>query len=627
MSGICGYFRYDGKDVEDQALADMLFLLERQGPDDRAYWKNGSVSLGHTLLKTTRESENEIQPSTLGGQVWLTADARIDGRAELIAKLRGKAVTVCQSVTDDHLILHAYALWGTDCLDHLIGDFAFILWDGRQKQLFCATDQIGVSPLYYAQVQGGFLVSNNLSAIRVHPDISDTLNEQVIGDYLLFRMNHSADSTSFRDIKKLPAGHSIKVNQDKVCVQQYWSVPNAEYKRRPQAQYLEKFDSLFKQSVADRMRTDAAGTHLSGGMDSTSIAAMLAELKADGEAKSIEAYTYIPAIEKLSLEQPFAQKVAQKLDVPMHVYKDDEGALSPDIDDIADLPPEPSFSRRDTTRFRIFTDSARKSRTFFAGYGGDPLLFPINNYWSDLRKSGQFGSHIVDARLHMKIHGRRPPHMFPKWMRSRKTTKRSGMRDQPLPDWLNDEFVKINNLYDRYSEHIGGAGVDQNARIDMGTHPLWRRIFEWHSSAYSSLPMKVNFPFFDIRLIEWFQTISPYPWLHNKYLLRAIMGGRLPQGILERPKTPLPGNPLIAKVEQDGAPEWNEIVPRAGAIAEFVDIEAFLDRISDTKRLTAIDTRAIVRVTTLGHWLENFGGLKQNVRGSHAKLQKYKCRK
>ncbi|MEP6012670.1 MAG: asparagine synthase-related protein, partial [Parasphingorhabdus sp.] len=296
MSGICGYFRQDGRHIEEQVFADMLFLLERQGPDDQAYWQNGSVALGHTLLKTTRESEHEAQPSTLDGKTWLTADARIDGRVELIAKLHSKDVTVSQSVTDDHLILHAYAVWGADCLEHLIGDFAFILWDEKQKQLFCATDHMGVSPLYSAQVRGGFLVSNNLTAIRAHPQISNVLNEQAIGDYLMFRLNFTPDSTSFRDIKKLPAGHSIIVNQDTMRMQQYWSVPKPDYKRRTQAQYLEEFGSLFKQSVADRMRTDSIGTHLSGGMDSTSITAMLAELRNEGGANDVNAYTHAPPI-------------------------------------------------------------------------------------------------------------------------------------------------------------------------------------------------------------------------------------------------------------------------------------------------------------------------------------------
>jgi asparagine synthase (glutamine-hydrolysing) len=625
MSGICGYFRFDGEQVEDQILANMLFLLERQGPDDQAYWRNGSIALGHTLLVTTRDSRNENQPATLGRNVWLTADARIDGRSELIAKMRAKGVMPEPSVTDDHLILHAYELWGPDCLDHLIGDFAFILWDAEHRRLFCATDQVGVSPLYFAELQNGFLVSNNLNAIRAHPEISNVLNEQAIGDYLMFRMNRSAESTTFRDIHKLAPGHSMSVIGGEVSVKQYWSIPEPEYERRSRAQYIEEFASLFNQSVSDRLRADAAGTHLSGGMDSTSITAILAQLKGEGEANSIEAYTHIPGFADLNIEQAFAEKVAAKAGVPMNLYTSVDDGYHSDIDDIADLSPEPSLSKRETPRFRMFSDSAQKSSTFFAGFGGDPLLLPVSSYWSELRGAGQIGAHISDAWQHTRIHGRPPRDMLPDWMKHRKK-KRRGMSSWPLPEWLADDFVSRNDMVDRYNQFMGSAGVHANARIDMGTHPLWRRVFEWHSPSYSSLPMKVRFPFFDIRLIKWAQTVPPYPWLHRKYLLREIMRPHLPPEVLERPKTAFPVNPMLAKVEHTGAPDWKSILPDAGIIEDYVDIDALLRRLNTSKGMADRDTRSIVRVSSLGHWLDKTCGFDEYVRGSHARLPKYQLR-
>ncbi|MEO9635798.1 MAG: asparagine synthase-related protein [Parasphingorhabdus sp.] len=603
----------------------MIFLLEKQGPDDQAYWQNGPIALGHTLLKTTRESIKESQPSTLDRAVWLTADARIDGRAELISKMRGKGATIEQSATDDHLILHAYTLWGLDCLDHLVGDFAFILWDERLKRLFCATDHMGVCPLYYAQLQGGFLISNNVSAIRVHPDVSDALNEQAIGDYLLFRMNHTPDSTSFRDIQKLPPGHSLQMDQSKLKVQQYWTVPEPNYQRRSHAQYLEEFGDIFKQSVTDRMRADAAGTHLSGGMDSTSIAAVLGNLKDEGQAERVEAYTHVPSVDSLSLEKPFAEKVARKLNLPLTVYKGSDEVLVPDIDDIADLPPEPSFAHRHSPRFDIFSDSASKSPVFFAGYGGDPLMMPTQGYWGDLWKSGKVGLYLSDAMKNWKFHRQPPPTFITRMKRSRKKSANAISR-QPLPNWLKGDFVKSSNLEDRYNRLRGSASVNQNARIDMQTHPLWRRVFEWHSPAYSSLPMKVRFPFFDIRLIEYGQTIPPYPWLHRKFLLREIMKGQLPNEILVRSKTALPGNPMLANIEEYGEPDWQRSIPDPDHIGDFIDLNLFLENALDFDRLTSADTKGIVRVVTLNHWLNRYLQLAAYVEKNRVSLEKYKCR-
>jgi asparagine synthase (glutamine-hydrolysing) len=97
---------------------------------------NSNVGFGHTLLRTTREAERESQPCTLDGDVWITADARVDRREELKAELVGRRRAGVTDATDPELILHAYHAWGEDCLDHLIGDFAFAIWEVRRRP-FC----------------------------------------------------------------------------------------------------------------------------------------------------------------------------------------------------------------------------------------------------------------------------------------------------------------------------------------------------------------------------------------------------------------------------------------------------------------------------------------------------------
>ncbi|MEP4309693.1 MAG: asparagine synthase-related protein [Lentilitoribacter sp.] len=160
----------------------------------------------------------------------------------------------------------------------------------------------------------------------------------------------------------------------------------------------------------------------------------------------------------------------------------------------------------------------------------------------------------------------------------------------------------------------------------MQTHPLWRRVFEWHSPAYSSLPMKVRFPFFDIRLIEYGQTIPPYPWLHRKFLLREIMKGQLPNEILVRSKTALPGNPMLANIEEYGEPDWQRSIPDPDHIGDFIDLNLFLENALDFDRLTSADTKGIVRVVTLNHWLNRYLQLAAYVEKNRVSLEKYKCR-
>src|ERR1051325_888452 len=183
MSGIVGIVNLDGAPVDRELLSQMTDFLSFRGPDAQEVWVEDNVGFGHAMLRTTWEAKTERQPLTLDGKIWLTADARIDGRAELIAELEAKLRrkiepvelhgqasrltddsyhsngydSVARTPNDAELILFAYEAWGEDCVKHLIGDFAFAIWDSRHRRLFCARDHFGVKQFYYAQVGGAFI--------------------------------------------------------------------------------------------------------------------------------------------------------------------------------------------------------------------------------------------------------------------------------------------------------------------------------------------------------------------------------------------------------------------------------------------------------------------------------------
>ena len=171
MSGIVGIVNLDGAPVDRELLRRMTDFMAYRGPDAQEIWNDGPVGFGHAMLRTTWEAETERQPLSFDGNVWLTADARIDARADLIAKLEAKGRAGAKLANDAELILHAYHAWGDDCVNHLIGDFAFAIWDGRESRVFCARDHFGVKPFYYAQRRHFFVFSNTLAFTRRFPTI------------------------------------------------------------------------------------------------------------------------------------------------------------------------------------------------------------------------------------------------------------------------------------------------------------------------------------------------------------------------------------------------------------------------------------------------------------------------
>src|SRR5439155_12949958 len=177
LSSSVGIINLYGKQVNKKLLRQMTDFMAYRGPNAQHVWMNGHVGFGHTMLQTTFESEREQQPCSLDGKVCITADARVDGRDDLIRHLRSKGREIQSSVTDVELILHTYHVWDDDCVQHLIGDFAFAIWDGRQQRLFCARDHFGIKPFYYARLERCLIFSNTLNSIREHPAVSDALND------------------------------------------------------------------------------------------------------------------------------------------------------------------------------------------------------------------------------------------------------------------------------------------------------------------------------------------------------------------------------------------------------------------------------------------------------------------
>src|SRR5437660_1200975 len=204
MSGIVGIVHRDGAPVERKLLRSLVDSLTFRGPDAQEIWSVGPVGFGHTLLGTLAGQLQEKQPCTLDGQVWITADARVDGQAGLKQKLASRGRDRLEGATDAELILHAYHAWGEECVQHLLGDFAFAIWDGRERRLLCARDHFGIKPFYYAELAAGLVFSNTLNGVRLHPEVSDRLDDLAIADFLLGGGTNEPAATSFADIRRLP---------------------------------------------------------------------------------------------------------------------------------------------------------------------------------------------------------------------------------------------------------------------------------------------------------------------------------------------------------------------------------------------------------------------------------------
>ena len=247
MSGFAGILHLDQAPVERRLLQRLTDFQAFRGPDGQQVWLDDDVGFGHTLFRTTEESQHEQQPFSLDGEIWIVADARVDARLDLIAKLRAHGhEDLAADAPDVELILRSYLVWEEHCVLHLLGDFAFAIWDGPRQRLFCARDQMGVKPFFYAHLGSLVVFSNTLDCVRQHPAVSNKLNDLAIADYLpFFEMNEDHATTSFADIQRLPPAHSAVWSRNGLRMTRYWTMPIDEptFYKRPE-EYVERFKDL-----------------------------------------------------------------------------------------------------------------------------------------------------------------------------------------------------------------------------------------------------------------------------------------------------------------------------------------------------------------------------------------------
>jgi asparagine synthase (glutamine-hydrolysing) len=311
MSGIAGVWMMDGDPAARQRLAVMLEVMAHRGPDGCTAWAEGGVAVGHAKLRSTPESESEVLPLRAPDQcIVLTSDARIDNRRELIGRL-GLGAGERADLADSELILAAYRRWGGDCPGQLLGDFAFAIWDGERRQMFCARDHFGVRPFHYHYAAGNcFAFSSELKGLETLPGVADEINESWIARYLSLG-GEELTNTVYEKILRLPPAHTLTVSRDRAVLNRYWSLdPEHEVRRRSSAAYEEEFRAIFFEAVRCRTRsaTPVAST-LSGGLDSSSIACVAAEVLRQERRDPLHAISLVFDDTPESDERPYIQAV------------------------------------------------------------------------------------------------------------------------------------------------------------------------------------------------------------------------------------------------------------------------------------------------------------------------------
>ncbi len=603
MSGIVGIVHFDEERVDRHLLGQMTASMAFRGPDAQEIWIDGHVGFGHALLKTTDESEHERQPFTLDGRTWIVADARVDARHDLVPQLKAHGhEDVSPDATDVEFILRAWQTWEENCVEHLLGDFAFAIWDAPKRSLFCARDHLGVKPFFYAHLGQKLIFSSSLDCIRQHPAVSDRLNDLAIADFLLFDLNQDLAATSFADIQRLPPAHSAKWSTTSAQLRRYWTLPIDEplYFRKSE-DYVDRFRELLDQAVSDRLRTRKIGVMMSGGLDSPTLAATANKLlRARSPDSEVRAFTSVLDGVIDSNERYYAGLVAEHLGIPIHYFDRSKNLIDPHWEEAGVRTPEPV---QDPTNLILeqkeYREMAAYSRISFYGEGPDNALrHEWQAYLSDLVRQGHFGR-LVKSACDLLIRSRRIPFLG-RIRQSIAMQSQAQPEKAQFPEWLNQELVSRLNLRQR-REYIERSWTEPNPhrlrplayRSFEGL--LWDRLFAQSDAEITGAAAEIRHPFVDLRLLRYLLAVPAVPWCDQKHILRRAMLGVLPLPVLRRSKSPLVGTPQWEGTLRSGPSPMRPVG----------ELEKYVIQTPDLANQDMMNFWVGLRPRALNYWLRN----------------------
>ena len=556
MSSIYGRYNFKKADTLADQLSVMESKLNHWNADATGTWTNNTVGFGHLMLYNTPESLNEKLPFTKADSgLTITADARIDNREELYALL-DLATETQQQLPDSTLILLLYEKYGEDCVKHLIGDFAFAIWDENAQKLFCVRDHMGVKPFFYYQDDKCFAFASELKGLLALPHIDKSINEQFLYNQM-FRNSDQLDSgTLYQHIHRIAPAHALSLSaagQQKIA--RYWDLDaDTEIVFENRQQYYDTLLQHFETAIKCRLRTAyPIGVELSGGMDSSGITGVASSLlKQEGRGRQLTTISnsvppHITDEEKLEKsERKWIDAVINFNGIKNAVFTlaKNPAHLFEDIDNMLDI--NSGLDNWEQHWQIPIRESAKKEkiRVLFSGFPGDEMVtYRGKYYFLDLLDKKQYLKYFLAKREFPGFHKLMPLipfniryslHLFKNKLRLyngqvKKTLKLFNIPADAITkkgdvSWQNPLVKTQFNSYRHY----------QKQRF-LRYHLPARMESETRNGLYYGL--EPRFPMADIRLTQYYLSMPnylKYEGTLHRTAYRKALSKYLPQEVLER---------------------------------------------------------------------------------------------
>lgn len=525
MCGIVGRYNFGNDPVDQGLIQRMTRRLKYRGPDDEGYYFEGRIGLGHRRLaivdlKTGHQpiySEDKNIVVIFNGEIYnfLELKAELEDRHRFYTK------------TDTEVLVHLYEEEGADFLKRLNGDFAIALWDRSKRILILARDRIGIKPLFYYIDQEKIIFASEIKAILENKTVKKELNLSAMNDYFSY-LFIPGPKTIFENIKKIPPGHYLKINRKPgsqgwhTAIHKYWELKPTQIKinRSDKKKIILDFRELLEDSIALRLIADVpVGVFLSGGIDSSSLVALISKLGVRPQTFSISCGRGI------FNELPWARLVAKRYHTQHHEF-----TIKPDFvktwEKLIEYFDEPYGNSSALPTFLVASLARLRVKVALSGEGGDevlagyswhrffekcisiPFYRQYKSYPNSLDQCYQVLITYYSSDLKKRIYSADFRH---------KVSKLESSKVSDYFDQFKSDDPRQKALFADLKTLLPDDLLMKLDRMGMA----------------NSLEGRV--PFLDHRLVEFLAGI-PYSLKKNKYILRQAMSGLLPNDILNKKK-------------------------------------------------------------------------------------------
>ena len=561
MCGIAGILNLDGATVDPALPRRMIRLVRHRGPDDSGVHLEQGIGLAHARLSVIDPAGGGQPMSNDDGSLWITFNGEIFNYLELREELIRKGHRF-RTRSDTEVVLRLYEVYGEECVQYCNGQWAFAIWDSRNRKLFLSRDRLGIVPLFYTMSDRSFLFASEIKSIFADSAVRRELDMVALDELFTF-WTMLPPRTIFKGVRELPPGHSLSVENNDIRVRPYWRLDyRAGMQTTSAEEYGERLGELLWDATRIRLRSDVpVGSYLSGGLDSAVVTALMKRLT-NARLKTFSIAFEDPDFD----ESPFQKKVVDFLETEHHEVRcsyQDIGRVFPEVIWHTEKP----ILRTAPAPLYLLSSLARDCghKVILAGEGADEMLGGYDIFKE--AKIRQFCDVFPDSKMRPLLLKRLYPYLrtlqsvpdsYRRAFFHKKSNGHSPAFVSHLPRWELTGRIKL-FFSQAVKAEINGRQVYRDLE-----QILPENYFEWdgfsqaqYLETFYLLPgyilssqgdrmsmahsVEGRFPFLDHRVVELATAMPPrfkMKALQEKYILRRATAELVPPDLINRSKYP-----------------------------------------------------------------------------------------